>query len=125
MTDKTKILKFDDIVKADDTKRELVEVPEWDGSVYVKAMTGIERDKFENYVTKKKKNVEGVMAYLCAIAMCDEDGKPIVTLNQVNDLNKKSVSALTRVFEAASRLNSLTDKDVEDLAKNSDSAHEE
>jgi hypothetical protein len=38
----------DSILNAKDLKKELVKVPEWGGEVYVRCMTGSERDAFES-----------------------------------------------------------------------------
>ena len=41
------VLSRDEILAADDIQIELLEVPEWGGSIFVKGMTGAERDRFE------------------------------------------------------------------------------
>ena len=41
------ILTRDQILQANDLVTETVEVPEWGGSVFVKSLTGVERDQFE------------------------------------------------------------------------------
>ena len=43
-----RILTADDILRAEDLPRELVEVPEWGGAVYVRGLTAWERSEFEN-----------------------------------------------------------------------------
>ena len=49
MASKSKVvfLNREAILAAEDLPRELVEVPEWGGAVYVRALTGAERDQFE------------------------------------------------------------------------------
>ena len=65
------MLNRDDILKATDIKIEPVEA--WGGTVYVKGMTGKERDQFEASVIKMKGksqdiNLANVRAKLC----CDD-----------------------------------------------------
>lgn len=122
--DTSKILGKTDILKTDDIKRELVPVPEWGGSVYVKTMTGPERDQFElSCITGKGKNrrmsFENVRATAAAFTICDEKGNRLFQANEVIELGRKSGNALGRVWEVASRLNGLTQEDVEELAGNS------
>ena len=53
-----KLLSRDEILAASDLTKELVEVPEWGGSVYVRAMTGTERDSYEESVLEIRPVVE-------------------------------------------------------------------
>ena len=54
----------ENIISADDLQRERVDVLEWKGHVFVKTMTGAERDSFEQRVhdqrANNKINVEGI-----------------------------------------------------------------
>lgn len=133
---KVNILGRDQILAAQDLEKELVAVPEWGGHVYVRALTGTERDAFEESLvdmktvrkgrkqeTVRQTRLANIRARLCALTMCDEDGKRLFTDGDVEELGKKSASALNRVFEVAQRLSGLTDEDVEELAGNSESDH--
>jgi len=118
-----KILTEAEILGADDLKKELVSVPEWGGHVYVRTITGAERDQFEMGVAGRNGQASGmsnVRARLCAIAMVDADGKPVMSPAKVTALGKKSAIALGRVFDVATKLNGLSGEDVEELAGNSD-----
>lgn len=90
-----------------------VKIPEWKGSVYVKMMSGEERDAFEfEHVDNERRHFRARLAvYTC----CDEDGKLIFSSNDIEKLSKKSASALTRIFSVASKLNKLSDKDINEL----------
>jgi hypothetical protein len=104
-------------------KKELVEVPEWDGSVYVAEMTGTERDAFEGETFKMKgKNVEAntsnIRARLAARTMVDEDGKRLFSDQDVYVLGELSAAALDRVFAVAQRINGFSQADLDELAKN-------
>lgn len=113
------LLTKDDIIKADDRKKKLVKVPEWGGEVYVRVMSGTDRDKFEsNAIQNGRLNPENIRAKLAALTICDENGDLIFSDADVEELGKKSSAALTRVFNAAQKLNLMSDDDVRELTKN-------
>lgn len=127
------ILSRDKILAADDLTRELVHVPEWGGSVYVRTLTGSERDAYEESLTKERItrrgrrterhrtiDLQNARARLCALTIVDLDGKRLFSDADVRELGQKSASALTRVAEVAQRLSGLTDDDVDELTGNSD-----
>lgn len=113
------------ILQSEDLPRELVEVPEWGGSVWVKSLTGKERDALEAVVAnigedgKAHTNLVNLRARLGSLTMTDEKGKRLFTDGDVKGLGEKSAAALDRVFSVAQRLAKLTDKDVKSLEKNS------
>lgn len=116
----------EEVYQADDLTREFVAVPEWangdpEAGVYIRTMSGTERDQFEEDISKTKGkkteiNFKNIRARLVAMTACDENGKPIFT--NIDKLGEKSSKALDRCFGVAQRLNGMTDKDVEGLAKN-------
>ena len=119
-----KILTREQILSADDLKREEVVVPNWGGSVFVRSLTGAERDRLEEQsVTRNGKtfeaNYNNVRARLVSLAAVDESGKRLFTEADIEALGAKSAAALDLVFTVASRLNGLSAKDVDELAKNS------
>lgn len=111
------------ILQSNDLSKELVKVPEWNGEVYIRTMTGTERDQFEQSlaISKDKLNLANIRARLCALAICDEDGNRLFTDSEIEALGQKSAAALDRIFEVAQRLNKIGAKDIEDLEKNSGS----
>ncbi|MEV0237559.1 hypothetical protein [Nonomuraea sp. NPDC050786] len=118
------LLSKDAIFTAQDLKTMDVSVPEWGGEVRVRTLTGRERDDFESEsVTIKgnkremKTNLRARLVVKCAV---DESGAPLFTPADVMKLGQKSAPALERVFEAAAKLNGMTDEDVADLEGNSD-----
>jgi hypothetical protein len=121
------ILSRDEILGADDLVYELVPVPEWgkDKVVRVRSLSGTDRDAFESSLLVGSGKSQRIMtlnirAKLCSLVMVDEAGNPLFNLNDVDALGRKSVAALDRVFEVAQRLSRITDKDVEEMAKNSE-----
>jgi hypothetical protein len=121
------VLSRDDILKADDMEKKLVSVPEWGGEVYVRSISGRERDGFDAQSTQgkgkdTKVNLRNFRARLCALTISDESGASIFSEGDVAMLGTKSAAALDRVFEVAAKLNRITKEDVEELTKNSESA---
>lgn len=114
--DKKSVLSAKDIIK------ELVPVPEWGGEVYVRGMSGEERDKWEaGIVTSNGKtqrvDMKNVRAKLAAMTVCDEEGNLLFSTNDVPDLSKKSAAALQRIFAVAQRLSKIGDDDVAELTE--------
>lgn len=119
-----KVLTALEILKAEDRKIESVDVPEWGGTVNVREMSGLERDKFDMTVRdgEDKLNLENYRARLVAATACDEHGGLIFTLNQVVALGQKSSVVLSRVFRVAQRLNGMSAEAVKDAKKDSEPA---
>jgi len=114
------------ILTAQDLKKEKVEVPEWGGDLFVISLTGKERDKFEDSIfqTKGKKlerNFANLRAKLVSLTACDENGKLLFTPADINALGEKSAAALDRVFTISQKLSGLTKEDIDELVKNSES----
>lgn len=116
------ILTRETILKADDLKKELVNVPEWGGDVYVRGMTGADRDKFEASIVQTRGkdqtlNMTNIRAKLASMTICDKQGNRIFTEADVKDLSNKSAHALQRIFVVAQKLSGIGDDDVKELAK--------
>jgi hypothetical protein len=123
----------DVIIGVKDSKMERVEVPEWGGHVYVRTLTGRERDAFEAETMKTRKgqkpgegNYDNFRARFVALTMCDESGELLFkTRQEVAVLGSKSVAALQRVFIKAQELNGMSDQVEEELAEDFDEAPDE
>lgn len=115
-------LNRDDILTADDIEIVKVDVPEWGGSVYVKGMSGTERDAFESSIIEQrgqnyKANLTNIRAKLCAQVICDKVGGRLFTDKDIKKLGEKSASALQRLFDIAQKLSGLGADDVDELAE--------
>lgn len=109
------LLNKDQILGCNDIPSEVVEVPQWGGSVKVRGMTAGERDHFEDMIrTKGLSALRGTLAAMCII---DDDGKRLFTNREIEKLADKSAEALDIVVAAASRLSGLTPEDAEYLEK--------
>jgi hypothetical protein len=113
----------DEILALNDSQLEKVIVPEWGRAVWVRTLSGRERDLFEeqSLVSKGKRkevSLQNIRARLVVLCACTEDGKPIFQRDDAMQLGDKSAKALDRVFTVAQRLNGITDSDIEELVKN-------
>lgn len=118
------MLTKEQILQCDDIQLELVSVPEWGGDVYVKSITGAQRDWLEmsTYEEKKGKdkniNMQNFRAKLVSISVCDENKEPLFDDKDIAILTNKNAAALQRVFEVAQRLSGFTNADADELSKN-------
>lgn len=110
------------ILNAVDSKLEKVDVPEWGGEVYLRTLTGTERDRFEASCLVGGKfgpqGMQNIRARLMVLCICDAEGKRLFDDKDAIELGAKSAAVLDRLFAAAQRLNGLSEQDVEELAKN-------
>lgn len=113
------MLNREQILSVQDSKIETVEVPEWGGSVCVRAMSAKERDGWEiRYATDFANKNRSVRGSLCAVVICDENGNRLFTEQDIPVLEQKSAAALDRLFDVAMRMNGLRKQDVDELEKN-------
>jgi len=119
------LLSKQQILAAPDLVTEDVPVPEWGGTVRVRAITAADRDAFETSVVgdgKGKRNLTNLRARLVALAIVDEAGQRVFAAEDVEALGNKSGAALDRVYAVAQRLSGLTEREVLELEGNSDAA---
>ncbi len=113
------LLTKEQILKADDLDKEVVEVPEWGGEVYVAQMMASDRDTFEASLIKDgKRDMTNMRARLAALTIVDSEGERMFGDREAAALGRKSASAMARVFDTACRLNGIGDRDVEELSGN-------
>lgn len=121
-------LSKDQILEASDLKTEPVDVPEWNGSVNVRTMTGADRDAFEaSLVTvdasgKVSQNLDNMRVKLLVVTVVDDNGNRLFDEGDIAMLGRKSTAAIERVYAAAARLNGIGAKAEADAAKNSEAA---
>jgi hypothetical protein len=109
-----------EILATPDLPSEEVNVPEWGGTVYVKAMNGTERDCWEQAMIDAKKEGKklNVRAELAVRVVCDQQNVRLFADEDADTLGTKSGKALDRVFDVAQRLCGFGTKDMEELEKN-------
>ncbi len=107
-----------DILAVDDSHRQKVAVPEWGKKrfVYMRAITSRERDAFDLWsVTNDGVNVR---AHLVHLTICDEDGKPIFTADDITALGEKSSRVMDRLFDLAAAINGIGPAELAELEGN-------
>lgn len=114
-------LSRDAILAADDIKTEEVDVPEWGGSVFLKGMTGTERDNFEanNRRPDGQQNLTNYRARFLVRCVVNENGTRIFSDQDAAALGKKSSGAINRLWEMAGQLNGASDEAQEEMEGNS------
>lgn len=123
------MLTRDQILKFEDRKLQKVDVPQWGDFVYIRSLTGSERDEFEEAnLVRTRDRKRGTMSYdvrlqnakvrLIAMTACDEQGNRIFNDEDVEALGKKNSAAISLLYNVSASLSGITDEDVEELLKN-------
>ncbi len=103
----SKMLTRADIIAANDRKTEIVNVPEWDGEVCIKALSLGQIDDMRD--RSEIPEFKGKFGYMMmAESMVDANGVPLFALTEIEELRNKSVAALHRCLEVCNRLNAQT-----------------
>jgi len=114
------------------SKEELqIEKVEFDNGdyVYVRQMTGHERDAFEQSLLKKVRDGKGNITYeqatedfrakLAVITLCDDKGVSLLEPKDYMTLSKNmSAKRLETIINKAQELNKISEEDKEGLVKN-------
>lgn len=125
-----------DILAIDDIPTKLVDVPEWKAQVWLKGMSGTERDDFEESITRmrtvgRRQESTVLMHNFRAkfVARCLIDGpttrKRLFADSEIGKLGSRSAAAIEKLFTEAQQLSGLSDEDVEELAGNLESDQSE
>lgn len=117
----------DDILQSEDLPREEVAVEEWKcGRVWVRVLTGAERDAHEVSLVKVSKDgkdrqpqLDNVRARLLVKCLVDQDGKRVFEDADAAALGAKSGVVLDRLYDVALRVSKMRKEDDEELEKNS------
>jgi len=102
---------------------ERLDIPELGGFVYVRGMSGTERDAWEKSLVIRRRgqvrdiNTENVRAKLAAKCLCTESGERLLSEEDAGVLGGLRVDVLNRIYEAAQRLSGVSDGDLEELGK--------
>lgn len=117
------------ILKAQDLGRELVNVPEWGGEVYVRGFTAWEKEEVEmrslamvDVATgqiKDASQMAGLRVWIVARCVVDSDGNRIFTDADMEALQEKNEDAIRRLAEMPAEMSKIKNKTVEEAEKNS------
>ena len=109
-----------DFLKERELKTEIVPIPEWNGEIIVREMTGTERDEFDEFVlnSQAEGKVKALRSVVVSICCVDEEGKRMFTNLDVPDLQKISSKITMKISDVALKLSGMAADDVEDREKN-------
>ncbi len=104
------------ILEADDLPVEELEVPEWGCWVRIKAMDALKMQRLANALVGL--DDEHMHVLMVAASLVDENGEPLFSLDDVDELKKKRGEAIRRISEAAMKLNRSGPQAVEAFQEN-------
>ena len=111
-----------DLLKPLKPYMELVPVPEMGGDVYVRAMSGRERDDFERWLLAERKSdtdiPEGFRERMLLASLSDENGRPLINEDDISQLMAQPSNVVEALFAAACRINGMGGDALEDKEKN-------
>jgi hypothetical protein len=111
------ILSRDDILSADDIRRETVPVPEWrkGGEVWVRGMNARERCEFEkmSLLPDGRKDPSGVREWAAGCCTVDDHGVALFTKADIKILAEKACAPVERIFSKAMELSRVSAEDFE------------
>ena len=118
-----RVLTKDDILQTQDCQTLEVKVPEWGGSVRVKALSVKERETYQELVTSKKKSdgsfdTKGLTVRFLQLCLVDEQGRPLFAEADLGKLEEKSAAVMDRLLDAARKHNRIGEDLVTESEKN-------
>jgi hypothetical protein len=114
----------DAILAASDLTTEVVECPEWGGSVVIRSMTGAQRDAYEQSLMQKNEDgslavdTDAMKVKLIVFAAVDDAGNPLFTADDIHALSGKNAAVIERLATVATRLSGLGRNAADEAAKN-------
>jgi len=121
------VLSRESILGATQLPQEKVYIPALGGHVFVRGMTGAERDAFEASLVVgrgKSRDVStaNIRAKLVARCLVTEQGERLFTDAEADALGAVRADVLTPIFSVAQRLSGVSDEDIDELGKRSEKA---
>jgi hypothetical protein len=114
------MLDRDSILASDDLPRQEVDVPEWGGSIWIRGMSGVERDSFDLAMAadRKANKVANIRAQLLVRTLCDDHGKRLFDDAAATALGNKAGAVLDRLYDIAAALSGVGVQAEKEAAKN-------
>ncbi len=113
------LLNKQQIKDADDLPSKIVSMPEWGGDVKIKTMSARHRIEFEKRNTTAKTELETMVNLVMFSCVDEHNNLMFVQKEDFDFLAEKSAKALIRLFEEAVSMSTLSNKGIEEKAKNS------
>lgn len=114
------MLTREQILAAQDKPTISANVKEWGGEVFIKTMTGSERDRWESeWIEWRKTNGSSCFqAFLLVNVVVDSAGNPLFTKDDVKTLNDKSSKVISALYRKAAMANGIGSESDENAEKN-------
>lgn len=120
--DTVKSLSREDILRGGaNVKVVEVPVPDWGGRVFVRGMTGRQRDRVEQlFVVARQRNqpVDNARGIVCAYCLCNEQGVRLFDDNDAGALGELDANIIDLIYDTAARLSGIKADSVEGAEKN-------
>jgi hypothetical protein len=120
------------ILEADDTKIEPVDVPEWGGEVLVRGLSGLDRDAYEASIQQIRPKPDGskeivfvrdnARARLLVKCLVDDQGNRLFKDSDAPALGKKNGAIIDKLYDVAAELSGMGDANEAEIEGNSDAA---
>ncbi|MGW0579638.1 hypothetical protein ACWD25_27565 [Streptomyces sp. NPDC002920] len=120
------------ILEAEDTKTEPVDIPDWGGEVLVRGLTGAERDDYEASIQQIRPRPDGskevvwvrgnARARLLVKCLIDDQGNRLFKDSDAPALGKKNGAILDRLYDVAAELSGMGDAAEKEIEGNSEAA---
>lgn len=115
----------EDVLGADDLKREPVDAPEWGGTVWVQELSAADAMEYDVWIFENKEDrasiMKGMNAMMVMLCACNEEGERLFSNTDLAEINSKAPEPVARIARAAFSINKMRDSDYEDEVKNSES----
>lgn len=101
--------------------RQEIQIPEWEGSVWVRSLTVGERDQIDsefNAARSKGRTPDNLRARMIIKGCCDEAGQPLFTEADLQEINKLPATTLEKIFDSILKINRIGAGAVEESEKN-------
>lgn len=121
----------DEIFGLNDREYQEVDVPEWGRTVWIRALSGSERDRYESSLARMDRKKGGMVpdlvnsrARLVAMSVVESEGSQnrVFGDDDVLKLGGKSAKALTRIWKAACELSGLSEAEIEEIEESFEDA---
>lgn len=94
-----------------------------DDFVFLKEMTGTERDAYEQSLfimnnNKPQMTMDNARAKLLVKVLCDEKGKRLFKDTDISALGTLPARIMDKLFNKAQVMNGISDEDIDELTKN-------
>ena len=116
---KKNVLSAADILGVEDCKLKEVKVPEWGGSVYLKVMSGADRNPLEQmWMNADQTPTLDLAVQLLVVTLVDADGNRLFNEEQAKGLVNKNAVVLQRLMNEAFKHNGMDAESLETAVKN-------